>query len=991
MAGSIIIPILTGFDAKGIRTAESALSQLGDKVKSFGKTAALSLGSYALGSKAIDFVQSSATAAMDLQRNMTGVSSIFGELTPQVQEFINQSEQLGMSHAQAAKSMTFLGSVFKQTGMPMDQVIDKTKTMVSLGADLAATYGYSVEEALTAMTATFRGEYDPIEKFGVAMKQQQVNAILAERGLKGLTGSALIAAQQQIRYEMILQRTTDTQGAFQRSSKNLFQQQQILNAEFTDLKATLGTALIPAMVKMAEAIKPIISSLAPRLATIFGVIADVLMRLVPLLPKIGDLAVTAFTLLGNVIATVSPALIQLIDFIVSNTPMIAGFFAAFAAGKVLATLVPIIQGLAVQFALLKMEIRDAGAAQVFFNGLMSATPWGVIAAGIGLIAAAWTATVDAVNKYNTAQAGIKGLPANLQKMAYDYAKKVEQATPGPVAIKLAAGQKALEDWYARYQAKHAKDTSNSLNTDWKKIIGQIQKSMDGAAQVVGTSKVASWFDNLSVEVEKAADRIKLAGKGLSTALIDSVLSAPDWKSAVAKIVAMTSGDLKKLIKEFSGTAAGQAEAEKAAADLAERTQKFVDAVKTRIETIKSLTGDLGSFMPRTLSQVNAQIGAFESDVVSAADSLRKNLASALSSNEMSDASYNRLLEWTNAQVASMQKVAAARDKLSSRIEAAKAVYMEVAQAVRSYGNITSTSTSQVTESYKKIIDGVEVTISRTVDALNSKDLVSNYKAIVDKTKAFLANLTQLKKMGLNQTLFKQIIDAGVDAGNATAEAIVNGGQATVGSLNDLFGQLDATGAQMADLTAQVMQDNGITIVSGFIDGLMSQETELTNQAKSMAEAFSTAFNNNVRFLIPTIKASDFGLTDDQAKKALADAGIAGDQGGAGKNDLGVKVGNIPTTDALAAVLPSKGDLDRLERAAAGIGNLAGVNTTALPSVTAADIEWQNRIRALSSNPNGVYNVTVNAGMGTDGAQVGQTIVQILKQYERNNGPVWTAA
>jgi len=34
------------------------------------------------------------------------------------------------------------------------------------------------------------------------------------------------------------------------------------------------------------------------------------------------------------------------------------------------------------------------------------------------------------------------------------------------------------------------------------------------------------------------------------------------------------------------------------------------------------------------------------------------------------------------------------------------------------------------------------------------------------------------------------------------------------------------------------------------------------------------------------------------------------------------------------------------------------------------------------------NLTVNAGMGTNGAAVGNEIVGILKQYERRNGPGW---
>jgi hypothetical protein len=38
-----------------------------------------------------------------------------------------------------------------------------------------------------------------------------------------------------------------------------------------------------------------------------------------------------------------------------------------------------------------------------------------------------------------------------------------------------------------------------------------------------------------------------------------------------------------------------------------------------------------------------------------------------------------------------------------------------------------------------------------------------------------------------------------------------------------------------------------------------------------------------------------------------------------------------------------------------------------------------------------YNITVNAGMGTNGAQVGEQIVNLIKRYERVSGPVFASA
>jgi hypothetical protein len=39
----------------------------------------------------------------------------------------------------------------------------------------------------------------------------------------------------------------------------------------------------------------------------------------------------------------------------------------------------------------------------------------------------------------------------------------------------------------------------------------------------------------------------------------------------------------------------------------------------------------------------------------------------------------------------------------------------------------------------------------------------------------------------------------------------------------------------------------------------------------------------------------------------------------------------------------------------------------------------------------VYNITINAGIGTSGPEVGQQIVDAIKKFERNSGPVFAKA
>jgi hypothetical protein len=46
--------------------------------------------------------------------------------------------------------------------------------------------------------------------------------------------------------------------------------------------------------------------------------------------------------------------------------------------------------------------------------------------------------------------------------------------------------------------------------------------------------------------------------------------------------------------------------------------------------------------------------------------------------------------------------------------------------------------------------------------------------------------------------------------------------------------------------------------------------------------------------------------------------------------------------------------------------------------------------SMNSNTSTTFapNITVNAGMGADGARIGNTLIEVIKQYERHNGAGW---
>jgi hypothetical protein len=130
-------------------------------------------------------------------------------------------------------------------GRSSSEAATQTKGLIGMGADLAATFGGSVSDAVSAVSSLLKGERDPIERYGVSIKQSDINARLAAQGLDGLTGKSLAQAQATATLELLTKQTTAAHGAFGRESNTLAGQQERLRAQFENVKATIGAKLLP--------------------------------------------------------------------------------------------------------------------------------------------------------------------------------------------------------------------------------------------------------------------------------------------------------------------------------------------------------------------------------------------------------------------------------------------------------------------------------------------------------------------------------------------------------------------------------------------------------------------------------------------------------------------------------------------------------------------------------------------------------------------------
>jgi len=116
----------------------------------------------------------------------------------------------------------------------------------------------------------------------------------------------------------------------------------------------------------------------------------------------------------------------------------------------------------------------------------------------------------------------------------------------------------------------------------------------------------------------------------------------------------------------------------------------------------------------------------------------------------------------------------ARRAEEERLEKRRAGYQSFADSVKSIFG-------QIKESILSSFD-----LPKLGNSVNS--ITRNIAKLLEKTKRFAGDITQLSGLGLNSALLQQVIQAGPIAGSQLASAIVGGGSAFISQLNSAYGE-----------------------------------------------------------------------------------------------------------------------------------------------------------------------------------------------------------
>lgn len=252
-----------GLNAKNYH---DGLNQAAKSTQGFAKSASGFLGSVAstamgflsaqvftqIGQQVVGFAKDSIDAAGNLNETLNKTKELFGDSSGEIVKWSKNSAQaLGLSQGAALDAAAMMAVFGKGAGLAGKDLNDFATDNLGLAADMASFFNTSVEDAALSIQAAFRGEMEPIRKYGVLLDDMSLRNKALELGIVSTTKKALTPQQKVLAANaLIWEQTASAQGDFARTSEGYANQQRIFAAQIENAKAMLGEIFLPVLTKV---------------------------------------------------------------------------------------------------------------------------------------------------------------------------------------------------------------------------------------------------------------------------------------------------------------------------------------------------------------------------------------------------------------------------------------------------------------------------------------------------------------------------------------------------------------------------------------------------------------------------------------------------------------------------------------------------------------------------------------------------------------------
>jgi hypothetical protein len=351
-----------GLDASdfeaGIDKAEKKASSLQSGLAAVGG-AAITGGIAAAGAGVTaltGFLVSSIGPASTLGESINAASVVFGEGSDIILEYgKTAAKTVGLANSEFNQLATVTGAFLQNVGFDAAGAADETIRLTERAADMASVFNTDVSGALAAIQSGLKGEFNPLEQFGVKLNAAAIESKALEMGLARTSKELTDSMKATAALELIYAQTEKTAGDFANTSDSVANQQRILTSMFEDLRAQVGTALLPLMQTLGSLLTDVFAdpTFQTWLAAFISGIASLAQQVITYIPQVLQWFQTAFGWLSQnqgvivgILAAIGAAIAvfvysvvipALVSFIAAAAPVIAVMALIGAAAYILYT------------------------------------------------------------------------------------------------------------------------------------------------------------------------------------------------------------------------------------------------------------------------------------------------------------------------------------------------------------------------------------------------------------------------------------------------------------------------------------------------------------------------------------------------------------------------------------------------------------------------------------------------------------------------------
>ena len=207
---------------------------------------------------AIETAFAFATEGLELASSMEEIQNVvdttFGESTAsKINAWAKTTKNsYGIGVLSAKNYASTMGSFLKGMGIGEDQLYSMSTALVGLAGDMASFKNIDTETAFKKIISGMTGEMEPLKEFGIIMSEANLKSHALAMGIEGDWAKLDSATKTQVRFNYLMQQTSDMHGDFSKTSESYANQLRLMQENIDQLKLSIGESLLPVMTQLVN-------------------------------------------------------------------------------------------------------------------------------------------------------------------------------------------------------------------------------------------------------------------------------------------------------------------------------------------------------------------------------------------------------------------------------------------------------------------------------------------------------------------------------------------------------------------------------------------------------------------------------------------------------------------------------------------------------------------------------------------------------------------